>query len=249
MDTVYMERTLALSRTALEQFIRCPRCFYLQRRLGLKPPAMVPLTLAVATDALLKNEFDAVRRSKKVHPLWTREKLNVRAFNHPEIDIWRNNFKGIRVPFPKTDYEIFGAVDDVWISQDTNELHIVDYKSTSKSEEPSLDGEFGDGYKRQMEIYQWLFKRAGFNVSDVGYFLYVNASKKTNFYDNQLNGNMRFVTKIIEYVGSTDWVYGSIADAISCLEHNSIPIRSKTCDTCRYYAARLTAEASIEEAK
>ena len=51
----------ALSRSALEQFINCPRCFYQQRRLGLKQPRMVPLTLAVATDALLKNEFDDAR--------------------------------------------------------------------------------------------------------------------------------------------------------------------------------------------
>lgn len=50
-----------LSRSALEQFIRCPRCFYQQRRLSLNQPSMVPLTLAVATDALLKNEFDAIR--------------------------------------------------------------------------------------------------------------------------------------------------------------------------------------------
>ncbi|MEK9848471.1 MAG: hypothetical protein VW445_11720 [Rhodospirillaceae bacterium] len=36
---------------------------------------MVPLTLAVATDALLKNEFDAVRVTGAGHPLWEREGL------------------------------------------------------------------------------------------------------------------------------------------------------------------------------
>lgn len=231
-----------LSRTAIEQFVRCPRCFYLQRKMGLRPPAMVPLTLAVATDALLKNEFDSVRRSKAGHPLWIREKLNVRAFDHPEIDIWRNNFKGLRVPFPETNYEIFGAVDDIWINQETRELHIVDYKSTSKAGEPSLDGVFGDGYKRQMEIYQWLFRRAGFKVSSGGYFLYVNASKTNIFYDANLKGSMHFDTKIIAYHGEDSWVPKVIKDAILCLEEMNLPRHSAECDNCRYFIARNIVE-------
>ena len=89
--------SVQISRSALEQHIRCPKCFYLQRRLGLKPPAMVPLTLAVATDALLKNEFDAIRGTDVSHAIWQRENLPVRAYPHADIDLWRNNFKGMRV--------------------------------------------------------------------------------------------------------------------------------------------------------
>ena len=129
----------------LDQHIRCPKCFYLQRKLGLKPPAMVPLTLAVATDALLKNEFDAVRETGSSHPLWEREGLNVRAYKHENIDLWRNNFKGIRITH-SSGTEIFGAVDDVWENLDTGELHIVDYKSTSKQGEPSIDVGWRDIY-------------------------------------------------------------------------------------------------------
>ena len=83
--------SISLSRSALDQFIKCPFCFYTQRKLGLKPPAMVPLTLAVATDALLKNEFDAVRTSGASHPLWQQHGMNVAAFQHTELDLWRNN--------------------------------------------------------------------------------------------------------------------------------------------------------------
>ena len=89
-----MTTELKISRTGIEQHIRCPKCFYMQRRLGLKPPSMVPLTLAVATDALLKNEFDAVRATGSSHPIWKREGLKLRAYQHTDIDIWRSNFKG-----------------------------------------------------------------------------------------------------------------------------------------------------------
>ena len=30
------------------------------------------------------------------------------------------------------------------------------------------------GYRRQMEMYQWIARRKGFTVSDTGYFVYVD---------------------------------------------------------------------------
>ena len=113
-----------LSRSALEQHIRCPCCFYQQRKLGLKQPSMVPLTLAVATDALLKNEFDAIRGQDTSHAVWQEHGLNVRAYAHPDIDLWRNNRKGQRISHP-SGAEVYGAVDDVWENLETGELHIV----------------------------------------------------------------------------------------------------------------------------
>lgn len=226
-----------ISRSALEQHIRCPKCFYLQRRLGLKPPAMVPLTLAVATDALLKNEFDAVRASRATHAIWQREGLTVQAYQHADIDLWRNNFKGIRVTH-STGATIYGAVDDIWQCLETGNLHIVDYKSTSKQGEPSLEGGFGAGYKRQMEIYQWLFRQAGFAVSNIGYFLYVNGSKVGGFYDAKGRGVMRFATTLIAHEGNDSWVDGAVNDAVACLRTDTIPENGVDCDICRYFTQR-----------
>jgi len=84
-------KKFALSRSALDQHIKCPRCFYMERKLKLKAHRMVPLTLAVAVDALLKNEFDAVGESGKPHLIGEREGLNVRAFQHNMMDTWRSN--------------------------------------------------------------------------------------------------------------------------------------------------------------
>ena len=230
-----------LSRSALEQFIRCPRCFYQQRRLGLKQPAMVPLTLAVATDALLKNEFDAIRGQDVTHAVWQEHGLNVRAFEHPDIDLWRNNFKGQRITH-SCGVEVFGAVDDVWENLETGELHIVDYKSTSKQGEPSIDVGWGEGYKRQMEIYQWLFRQAGHKVSDTGYFLYVNGSKQGKFYSAGTHGVMNFATTLIPYDGDDGWVDAKIVEAMECYQADEMPQRGSDCDNCRYYEERLELE-------
>ena len=202
---------------------------------------MVPLTLAVATDALLKNEFDAIRVSGGAHAIWQRENLPVRAYQHADMDLWRNNFKGVRVTH-STSATVFGAVDDIWQNLKTGELHIVDYKSTSKQGEPSLDSGFGAGYKRQMEIYQWLFRQAGFAVSNTGYFLYVNGSKVGGFYDADGAGVMRFATTLIAYDGDDGWVDDAVNAAVACLQSDELPDRGQDCDNCRYYDQRAQIE-------
>jgi len=200
---------------------------------------MVPLTLAVATDALLKNEFDTIRGNDDVHPLWKEYGLNVRAFDHPNIDIWRSNFKGCRVLHAETNLEIFGAVDDVWQNRNTGELHIVDYKSTSNKGDPTIDGGgWSDSYKRQMEIYQWLFRQSGFEVSNTGYFLYVNGSKEGTFYDATLGGIMRFSTTLIPYEGDGSWLPDILLQVRSCLEGEVAPGPSENCDICSYFSSR-----------
>lgn len=229
---------IELSRTALEEFLRCPRCFYLYRRLGVRPPKMVPMTLAVATDALLKNEFDAVRAAGASHPLWAREGLKLLAFSHPDLDVWRSNFKGQRVVHVGTGAVVYGAIDDLWVDPASGCLHVVDYKSTSKEGVPSLDSGFGAGYKRQMEIYQWLFRQAGFDVSDVGYFLYVNGSKAGGFYSAGLQGLMRFETTVISYKGGGDWIDDAITRAVACLRASDLPESGSDCDNCRYFVER-----------
>jgi len=232
-------KKFALSRSALDQHIKCPRCFYMERKLKLKAHRMVPLTLAVAVDALLKNEFDAVRESGQSHPIWEREGLNVRAFQHDMMDTWRSNFKGVRITDPATGIEVYGAVDDIWQNQDTKELHVVDYKSTSKQDEPTIEGGFGDSYKRQMEIYQWLLRQSGHKVSNEGYFLYVNGRKDRLFYNPEGDGTMSFNTTLIKYVGDDSWVGPAVDAALGCYGGDELPAASNGCDSCTYFYDRL----------
>lgn len=232
------EDDIVLSRTALEDFLKCPRCFYVHRKLKVPQMRRVPLTLAIATDALLKNEFDAIRDQGARHPLWDREGLDVRAFCHPDLETWRSNFKGQRVREAVTGAVITGAVDDVWQHRETGELFIVDYKSTAKQDTPSLEGGFGEQYKRQMEIYQWLFRTAGFETSHTGYFLYVNGQKDGGFYDTGLVGRMLFETTLIAYEGQSDWVPGVIEAAVACWQSPDVPASGAGCEICPYLSAR-----------
>ena len=58
-----------LSRSKLDLFVNCPRCFYIDRRLGVGPPPGFPFNINSAIDHLLKKEFDECRESSEPHPL------------------------------------------------------------------------------------------------------------------------------------------------------------------------------------
>lgn len=226
-----------LSRSKLELFTECPRCFYIDRKLGVGRPEGPPFTLNKAVDELLKKEFDIHRKKGEAHPLMKEYKIDAIPFAHEDMNKWRENFVGVQYLHEPTNLIITGAVDDVWIS-DKKELIVVDYKATSTSKEITLDEEYRQGYKRQMEIYQWLLRQNGFKVSDTGYFVYVNGKIDREAFDARLE----FDVKILSYTGSDSWVEKTILGAHKCLNGEKLPEPNFNCNYCAYFKARKVAE-------
>ncbi len=223
------KKPFAISRSKIDLFLECPRCFYLDRRLGVGRPPGFPFNLNSAVDALLKKEFDIHRAKGNPHPLMKAYKIKAVPFRHEDLDIWRENFKGVRFTHTPTNLTVTGAVDDLWIN-DAGEIHIVDYKSTSKTTEVNLDADWQIGYKRQMEVYQWLMRHNGFTVSDTGYFVYCNGKQDAEAFDAKLE----FDIKVIPYKGDDSWVEGTLFDIQRCLLSDEIPDSGDDCDYCTY---------------
>ncbi len=173
-----------LSRAKLELFIECPRCFYLDRRLGISRPEGFPFTLNKAVDELLKKEFDIHRAKGEPHPLMKHYKIDAIPFAHQDLNTWRENFTGIQFYHRPTNFIIAGAVDDIWINK-KDELIVVDYKATSTTKEISIEEKYRQSFKRQMEIYQWLLRQKGFRVSNIGYFVYLYLCSSQRFKRNK----------------------------------------------------------------
>ena len=125
-----------ISRTAWESFIRCKRCFYLERKLKIRPIGMPGYPINSRVDALLKTEFDIYREKQEPHPIFTKYKLNFVPYKMDEQKLkdFRNNFKGVRAKSIKTNFTIYGSIDDIWLNKDTDEVVILDYKATSTKE-------------------------------------------------------------------------------------------------------------------
>lgn len=221
-----------ISRSKIDRFLECPRCFYLDRRLGLNRPSMPGWALNSAVDQLLKNEFDLLRKKGEQHKLMKQFKIDAVPFDHPDLPVWRDDiwrFVGASFVHKPTKLEICGIIDDVWINK-KEELLIVDYKSTSTSQEISLDDEYKQGYKKQMEVYQWIFRQNDFKVNDTGYFVYANAAKNRPKFDARLE----FKLQIISHKGDDSWVESTIISIKKCLESNSIPKSDSNCEFCKY---------------
>ena len=222
-----------LSRSKIDLFINCPRCFYLDRKLGVAQPPGYPFSLNSAVDKLLKKEFDTHRAKGTSHPLMKAYGINAVPLSHRKIDEWRDSLRaGITFKINSENVVITGGVDDVWVKPD-GEFIIVDYKATSKEEEVTIDADWQIGYKRQMEIYQWLFRKNGFKVSSTGYFVYCNGITDKEAFD----GKLEFDVKIIPYIGDDSWVEKTIKEAIDCLKAEKLPESGNDCDFCKYRKA------------
>jgi len=253
-----------LSRSRLEVFLTCPRCFYLDRRLGIERVCRPAFTLNTATDTVLKCEFDRHRADQTPHPLMVAHGIDAVPLGHEKINEWRENFKGVQYLHEPTNLLLTGGVDDVWVQEGTlivqylhertnllligavddvwvhpeGTLIVVDYKSTSTQGEVTLEGKWKEAYRRQIEFYQWLLRRNGFPVSDTGYFVYVNADTRQDGFE----GRLVFDERLLPYAGNDVWVEQAVVDAHECLMGETIPEAAGECAWCRYREAAREVE-------
>ena len=106
------EDAFTVSRTRIQNFLDCKRCFYLQNRIGIKALRSLPFRLNSATDTLLKKTFDAARKKQEPHRYFKRDNINLVPFSHEKMDEWRENFQGVKYHYKKANLMVQGAVDD-----------------------------------------------------------------------------------------------------------------------------------------
>ena len=231
-----MNEFIKLSRTTVEKYINCPRCCVLDKKYQIKPPSL-PFSLNIAVDNLCKNEFDYYRKIGEPHPLCVKNGIDAIPFSHKDFNEWRNNYKGIRYKSEEHSFEFGGAIDDIWLKKN-GELIIVDVKATSKNNFDWMETfnkyEYAKAYKRQLEMYQWLFKKNGFKVANEAYLLYFNGKKNEDFFNSQL----KFEVHFIRLDCSTTWVEQKIIDTANLLRSNNFPKPSTSCENCNYLKKR-----------
>jgi CRISPR/Cas system-associated exonuclease Cas4 (RecB family) len=236
-----------VSRSKIELFMQCPRCFWLDTRLKIKRPSGPPFNINKTIDELFKKEFDAYRAKAEPHPLMTDNQIKAIPYAHEDLDTWRYNFTGIVALHKPTNLHVFGAIDDVWVNED-GALIVVDYKATSKKTEVSIDSDWQMSYKRQLEVYQWLLRQNGFAVNNTGYFVYTNASLEPEGFGDKLE----FHTKVIPYTGSDAWVEPTLIKMKACMDSDDMPpigdaAMGGPCDFCSY--ARQRTELTLKHLK
>jgi len=251
-----------LSRSAFDDFKKCQRCFYLIRKRGFIAPGTPQFTMNSTTDKLLKKEFDLLRKDQKTHPILIEKKLNhivpyknedtaVNIYGNPiirsdtkipyeKMEAWRSNFHGLQTRFKKTNFVLYGSVDDIWLDTKKNSLILVDYKSQANenevSQETYWDGDFKSGYQRQLDFYFYLLKQQNFKetISDDAYLLVVNARGLEKKFDNKL----LFESRLIHTKVKDENLENEIQEMINVFNSDEVPDSNKLCKNCAYARQR-----------
>ena len=220
-----------LSRSKLSNYMTCPRCFFLDARFKLRPPSGPAFTLNGAVDALLKREFDDLRAKGEPHPELAQAGVPAVPFQHPDLGTWRDSRKGIRFLHQLTGLELYGGIDDLLVDPVTGKLHVIDFKATAKRDDiTKLEGGFSDLLRRQVEVYQYILRKMGHDVSDIAYFYYVNGcADRPGF-----NGRLDFRISIISHQGDASWIEPTLRQIKNMLEAPHAPEPSEKCAHCQY---------------
>ena len=249
-----------LSRSRIENFLKCKACFWLTQIHGVKPPEIPSFTINTTTDILLKRDSDRVR-GKSALPIWKKAGLeHMIPFDHKDLNKWTNSLQfGLNDSYfntvhKETNIKLGGGLDDVFLNTQTDQIHIIDYKSEAQGtrspdkyevKPSSLHEPWKIGYKRQMDMYIWIAHQKGLNVSNIGYFVYVDAQHK-NIKGMLVDENssiawMQFNASIIAYEADTSWVEPTLVDIKNFLRNqSSVPSHTPKgdnftgCDLGRY---------------
>jgi hypothetical protein len=191
----------------------------------------------------MKAEFDTYRAAGRPHPLFESAGIDAVPFVHAELDRWRHNFTGVRWKDEATGWTLFGAIDDLWLAA-SGELIVADYKATARAEVPTT-GRLYPSYQRQMDVYQFLVRRQGFEVSNRGWFVYANGDARIGLFD----GVLRFSTTMVPYDGDDAWVLDAFRRAVTTVLAPGIPAPGEDCNYCNYVARATAADATPPDAQ
>lgn len=230
-----------ISRTKIELFIRCLRCFYLNQRHGVSIPGGAPFGLNIRIDGLLKKDADRLRLSQMEIPRARRFGIHARPFSHPKIKQWLDVFNntGLQYLHPETNLLVFGAPDDIWLVNNTA-LSVVDVKATHSNKliEQSY---FWEENKRQVELYSWLLSKQVLiiPVSTTCFFIRINTNKSQDSFDKNC---LDFEDEVFEHHGSYNWIEPALTAIKACLTQDKLPESGKNCSWCKYRSAAAVLE-------
>ena len=241
-----------ISRSRFDDFMTCPRCFYLKVNRGFMSPSTPGWTLNTLTDTLLKKEFDECREKQIPHRIMTKynlehlvpyasEKIKDKDGNDKLlIDEWRDSLHyGIKHRFKDTNIILQGGVDDVWFNTKSKELVVADYKSQQSNYEVNqknyFESPYKSSYKTQLDFYAYLLIEMGFNVSSDSYLYICNAINENKGF----NGKMIFDEILIHHTIDTAYIEKEITKMIKVLNSDEIPDSNESCENCAYSMRRL----------
>ena len=178
--------------------------------------------------------------------MFAKYNLNVVPFQHADFTKWRDGH-GVRAIYEPTNFDVYGKIDDIWQDCETGELIVVDYKSTARAEPEYLKPDYyryglGSKYKKQQEVYQWLLRRNGFDVSTKFILLYVDGDRRAKSFFPEPStelGRLDFRTSLMIIDGDDSWIEKTLHDMKAVLDQDEIPEPNMNEPINKYFYQRM----------
>lgn len=157
-----------LSPSALNLMQECPRCFWLTQHKVWKRPSGIFPSLPSGMDKVLKEHFNKFRDKEEMPPELCEDSSceNMKLFDDKEkLKVWQNNLKGVSWKDEEGN-ELHGAVDNLLVRG--NKLIVLDYKTRGFP----LKEDTHEKYQKQLDIYNFLLRKNGYETEDFGFLLF-----------------------------------------------------------------------------
>ena len=157
-----------LSPSRLSLMEECPRCFWLDKHKVWKRPNSIFPSLPSGMDNILKKHFNRFRDRGLLPPELCNNNHceNMKLFDNNELlKAWQNNLKGVRWEDKKGNI-LFGAVDNILVNG--RKLIVLDYKTRGFP----LKEDTADHYQNQLDIYNFLLGKNGYETEDYAFLLF-----------------------------------------------------------------------------
>lgn len=228
MPIIKTSKPLKISRANLQLMKECPRCFWLYKHKGINRPRGYPYTLSIAVDQLLKKEFDSFREKGILHPVLANVPSleGARLYQDSnQLELWRNNFEGLKYYDKELDAILFGAIDDM-LEMPDGSLAVIDYKSSGAKVATVYDD-----YQTQMDVYTHILEQNGLITAGKAYFVFYVVDKTSGF-----DGRLPFKGEVKEINTDPSYVQDLFVQAVQLARSKTPPPSHSECEHCNWAA-------------
>lgn len=213
--------TYKFSPSSLSLLKECSRCFWLSFNKDIKRPAGIFPSLPSGMDKILKTHFDAFKDKGALPPELKQLKGEVILFDDDELlKVWRNNLKGIQ--WTDKNGNLFrGAVDN--LLKKGSKIIVLDYKTRGFP----LKEDTADHYQDQLDIYNFLLRKNGYETENYAYLLFYHPSNVSESGDVVFNNDL---VKMNVDVSNAEKIF---SEAIKILK-GKMPKPDPECAYCKW---------------
>jgi len=172
-------------------------------------------------DKILKEHFDKFMRKGILPPELAELDGEVKLFDNEELlNLWRNQFKGIRWTDPEGN-TFMGAIDNLLVKG--NKLIVLEYKTRGHPVKDNTHAYFQD----QIDIYNLLLRLNGYQTEDYAYILFYYPNKV-----QEQTGDINFHRHLSKVKVSIENAKKIFSKATTLLKQQNPPAPNPTCQFC-----------------